>query len=314
MPRTRWIIGIVAFIIFLIYIWWAISTISDDDRGERVIAVQATPPNLPIELSSQCVDPGPPEIDVWRLDLRYPASESPVLIRFRDGATGPILFEKEFVTPGTYRDLVIRADTLVAVRVVNGKELDRNFHHGDNSVMCKPPASTTTTTTIPAPPPIPPSTTVPITPTTPTTGPLGIFISAVGTTCQKDVPVIVIEFGDQAEFNGRTATLTFIDLNGKVIEKRLTIYESNTKIVELYPGAAVDITTGEAVDWPGWKQNADGLWVEDPADALWRQGLTLLIEVNPSASTQVSYPPASSACANPKNPPVPGQPLIPPAR
>ena len=57
--------------------------------------------------------------------------------------------------------------------------------------------------------------------------------------------------------------------------------------------------TGEATDWPGWMQNAFGFWIEDPSDALWRQGLTLVVSVNPTASASVSYPPASSACASP---------------
>jgi hypothetical protein len=63
----------------------------------------------------------------------------------------------------------------------------------------------------------------------------------------------------------------------------------------------VDPVTGDATDWPGWMQNAFGFWIEDPSDALWRQGLTLVVSVNPTASTSVSYPPASSACASPKS-------------
>jgi hypothetical protein len=105
--------------------------------------------------------------------------------------------------------------------------------------------------------------------------------------------------GDRADLNGRVGTLTFIDLNGKVIDVRPITYEAGGTHTELYPGASVDPVTGEATDWPGWMQNAFGFWIEDPSDALWRQGLTLVVSVNPTASASVSYPPASSACASP---------------
>ena len=161
---------------------------------------------------------------------------------------------------------------------------------------------TTPPPTIPpttAPPSNPPTTPSPSTPQSSTTTGEPVFMSAVGSTCQKDVPVIGIKMGDRADLNGRVGTLTFIDLNGKVIDVRPITYEAGATQTELYPGASVDPATGEATDWPGWMQNAFGFWIEDPSDALWRQGLTLVISVNPTASTSVSYPPASSACANP---------------
>ena len=169
-----------------------------------------------------------------------------------------------------------------------------------NGTGCAPPTTPPPTTPPPTTPPpttspgTPPPTTLP--PSTTTAGP--IFVSAVGSTCQKDVPVIVIKMGDRADLNGRVGTLTFIDLNGKVIDVRPITYEAGGTRTELYPGAAVD-ANGNATDWPGWMQNAFGFWIEDPSDALWRQGLTLVVSVNPTASTSVSYPPASSACANP---------------
>ena len=161
-----------------------------------------------------------------------------------------------------------------------------------NGTGCTPPTTPPPSTTIP-----PPSTTTPP-PSTTAAGP--IFVSAVGTTCQRDVPVIVIRMGDRADLNGHVGTLTFIDLNGTVIDVRPITYEAGGTHTELYPGAAVD-ANGDATDWPGWVQNAFGFWIEDPSDALWRQGLTLVVSVNPTASTTVSYPPASSACANPES-------------
>jgi hypothetical protein len=160
---------------------------------------------------------------------------------------------------------------------------------------CTPPTTPPPTSPPTTPPPTSPPPSTP--PSTTAAGP--IFVGAVGTTCQKDVPVIVIRMGDRADLNGHVGTLTFIDLNGKVIDVRPITYEAGGTHTELYPGASVDPVTGEATDWPGWMQNAFGFWIEDPSDALWRQGLTLVVSVNPTASASVSYPPASSACASP---------------
>jgi hypothetical protein len=149
-------------------------------------------------------------------------------------------------------------------------------------------------------PPCTPPTTPPTTPPPSTTTAAPIFVGAVGTTCQRDVPVIVLRFGNRTDLDGHPGTLTFIDVNGKTIETRDIIYQADGTVTELYPGAAVD-AQGNAADWPGWKLNRFGFWVEDPTDALWRQGLTLVVSVNPTASTGISYPPASSACANPSS-------------
>lgn len=50
MHRTRWIIGIAAVVVFLLYLWWAVSTVSDDDHGENVIMpgqIVSGPPTTP---------------------------------------------------------------------------------------------------------------------------------------------------------------------------------------------------------------------------------------------------------------------------
>jgi len=169
----------------------------------------------------------------------------------------------------------------------------------NGTAPCTPPTTPPPSAPPTTPPPsAPPTTPPPSTPQTDTTTAPPIFVSAVGSTCQRDVPVIGIKMGDRADLNGRAGTLTFTDLNGTVIDVRPFTYEAGATHFELYPGAAVD-ANGNATDWPGWVQNSFGFWVEDPTDAHWRDGLTLTISVNPTASASVSYPPASSACASP---------------
>jgi hypothetical protein len=117
--------------------------------------------------------------------------------------------------------------------------------------------------------------------------------------CINDVPYIQITTGNQPQLNGMTATLQFIDVNGNLVETQTAVYQSNTTYHFLYPGAAVDPVTGEATDWPGWVQLPDGRWTEDPTDSFLRDGLHVIIDVNPHAEADVSYPPATSACASP---------------
>jgi hypothetical protein len=52
----------------------------------------------------------------------------------------------------------------------------------------------------------------------------------------------------------------------------------------------------------------NGLWVRDPSDEFLREGINLSYTVNPTATAFVTYPPESSTCANPENPPAPVQP------
>ena len=56
-------------------------------------------------------------------------------------------------------------------------------------------------------------------------------------------------------------------------------------------------------DVPGWILTDDGFWIQDPSDALLREGIFLTYEVNPTAGpVLVTYPPESSECANPPGP------------
>ncbi len=114
-------------------------------------------------------------------------------------------------------------------------------------------------------------------------------------------------FGNQPQFNGQPATVTFIDINGTVVGTHTATYTANGSVRFVYPGASVD-AAGNPTDWPGWVFDGDE-WVPDPTDNHLRSGLTVRIEVNPTATGQVSYPPATSTCANPPgSPTAAGQP------
>jgi hypothetical protein len=91
------------------------------------------------------------------------------------------------------------------------------------------------------------------------------------------------------------ATLTIRDLDNNTVT---TLVVNSLTGQFIYPGATVD-ANGNATDWPGWKKTNTGEWVTDDTDAGLRRGLVITVEVNPTATAQVGYPPASSACANP---------------
>jgi hypothetical protein len=119
--------------------------------------------------------------------------------------------------------------------------------------------------------------------------------------CSRDVPFVNLTFGNQPEFNGLTGTITFTTLDGDFVEVHEVVYQANETISLLYPGASVD-AAGNATDWPGWRLNEDGFWVLDPSDAIWREGLTIVAEINPTATTSIEYPPSTAACASPSGP------------
>lgn len=64
----------------------------------------------------------------------------------------------------------------------------------------------------------------------------------------------------------------------------------------LWPGASAEAPK----QWPGWEQQDDGSYVETDGNYAWtRDGVEVLFEVNPSYSQIVSYPAATTECANP---------------
>ena len=111
--------------------------------------------------------------------------------------------------------------------------------------------------------------------------------------CIDDFPFISYEVSGDVE-PGETATVTVTDINGTVV----TVLEDQPLSGQvLWPGASVD-----PPDWPGWILE-DGVWVVDPTDEVLREDLTITVEVNPTATETVAYPPATSQCANPPDSP-----------
>lgn len=119
-----------------------------------------------------------------------------------------------------------------------------------------------------------------------------IDVAAFSPVCQADTPFISYNIEVSGTPN-TTATLTFFDLDGKQVAKHAGVPLSGKVI---YPGASID-----PPDWPGWKLNSNGLWDVDPSDTRLRDGLTVHVEVNPTAEAEVSYPPATEICADPEN-------------
>jgi hypothetical protein len=154
---------------------------------------------------------------------------------------------------------------------------DRGHDDSDGKDDCD--QETTTTTTNPGEP----TTTVAgVTETT-------LDIAAAGAECRRDIPYFVYDI-DWA--GGGTATITFLNPTGADV-----VYENMPLSgAVLWPGASEN-----PPDWPGWILQ-DGVWVEADDGFLWARGtMQVQFEVNPTAVIQVSYPPASVACAGPEN-------------
>jgi LPXTG-motif cell wall-anchored protein len=131
--------------------------------------------------------------------------------------------------------------------------------------------------------------------TTPSEEPLQVEL--LSSVCDGDVPYLmyrVIAPGSSAT----TVSITFVNPNGSsYVVKDLPL---SGRI--LWPGAVVD-ASGNPVDWPGWSQQADGTWVPSDEWNWVRPQVTVLLEVNPSATRVVGYPPASPQCvAGPRTP------------
>lgn len=149
------------------------------------------------------------------------------------------------------------------------------------------------------------STTAPTTSTSTTEPPVitPFAFGAAVTECQAEVPVILITFANTfPELAGDVGLLEIFALSDdSFVGDVEIIYEPNTTVEVIYPGAEVD-AAGNIIDLPGWNLNANGLWVLDESDAFLREGLHLEYTVNPTATADVTYPPASSLCADPPPP------------
>ena len=104
--------------------------------------------------------------------------------------------------------------------------------------------------------------------------------------CVNNAPYITYDITPFGFTPSGGATLTFYDLDGNLVD---STHVTDLTGRVLYPGAQVD-AAGLATDWPGWKFE-NGQWVVDPTDAHLRDGLRVVVEVNPTSEGTVSYPP-----------------------
>lgn len=166
--------------------------------------------------------------------------------------------------------------------------------------------TTSTSTTTPTTTTSSPTTSSTTLPSTSTTLPETFTFGAAASVCVSEVPTIRIEFLNQfPSLAGQTGTLTMADLNGNVVSVQSLVYQPGTTVDLLYPGTSIN-ADGSVADVPGWNLNSDGFWVRDPSDEFLREGIVLTYTVNPTATATVTYPPESSACANPDGPFPPG--------
>jgi hypothetical protein len=146
--------------------------------------------------------------------------------------------------------------------------------------------------------------------TTTTSPEPSIDVGAFSPTCIRDVPYVNYTIVASGFTPAGPATLTFVDINGNVVET-VTVTSLSGQVI--YPGATAD-ASGNGTDWPGWTRSPDGSWIPDPTDAILREGLTVRVELDGlEATTTVAYPPSDSPCANPPDvtPPTTTQPCVP---
>jgi hypothetical protein len=130
----------------------------------------------------------------------------------------------------------------------------------------------------------------------------------------REVPTIRIVFQNQfPSLAGETGTLLMYDTNGDLISSQPLVYIPGATVDILYPGTSVN-ADGSIDDVPGWILTDDGFWIQDPSDEYLRDGIFLTYTVNPTAGpVLITYPPESSACADPDGP-FPPTPVIVPGQ
>ncbi len=122
-----------------------------------------------------------------------------------------------------------------------------------------------------------------------------LVIARAAAVCLEDVPYLQYDL-DAYGTPSTTTTLTWVNPSGQsVVMSGLPL---SGQVV--WPGIVID--GGEVVDWPGWSQAADGTWVPSDEFDFTRPQVTLTFDVNPEASTVVTYPATSTTC----NPPASG--------
>ena len=117
----------------------------------------------------------------------------------------------------------------------------------------------------------------------------------IAAVCESEVPYLAYEVNlpEGAETDEETPlTVTFLNPDGD--DHVVTDLPLDGRL--LWPGAS----DTAPLQWPGWEQLEDGSYVETDGNYAWtREGVEVLFEVNPTYSTIVEYPEASTQCANP---------------
>lgn len=124
---------------------------------------------------------------------------------------------------------------------------------------------------------------------------------AIQAVCEADVPYLGYEVAlpEGVEAEGENPlTITFLHPRGG---EDYVVGEQPLSGRVLWPGASAT----EPKQWPGYVRNEDGSYTQTEGNYAWtREGVQVRFEVNPSYSTVVDYPPASSECANPPVAPI----------
>ena len=136
----------------------------------------------------------------------------------------------------------------------------------------------------------------PSTPTAPTLSGSAAFVECVG-----NVPWIQFEVDavDPDNQMSHQQVSLYLANGANSVELQLgTLSNNHLSGRVLWPGAATD-GAGNGTAWPGWEQ-VNGEWVETAGNFGWTRGnLTAELRVNPSLSVPLSYPAATSSCAQP---------------
>lgn len=117
--------------------------------------------------------------------------------------------------------------------------------------------------------------------------------------CSDDAPylaydIIVNDPGETVDPSITTATITFVNPGGENWSTEVPIGSGSI----LWPGASV--SGGVATGWPGYQLNSSTGEYEPVGNANfgWSRaaGTEVVVEVNPSMSFAVSYPPSTAEC------------------
>jgi len=201
---------------------------------------------------------------------------------------GPLLID-EGCERTTTTTTEVTTSTTVAPTTTQGTPTTTTTIPGTTTTSTAPTTSSTAVTTTTAS-------------STTTTLPETFTLAGATTVCRSEVPTIVIDIGNTfPSLAGVTGTLTMSDVNGNVVSTQPLVYQPGAHYELLYPGTAVN-PDGSIDDVPGWILTDDGFWIRDPSDEFLREGIHLTYTVNPTAEADITYPPESSACANPDGP------------